>query len=181
MQSPRAKPSARTVFMWISWYIVDKHGTNLCKSVPSCTNFCTKIFVSKLRRGKAYYIYKYILVQKNKNNSYIGCLSALPFAAAQCCGVRGCGRARAHPFAKKVVILYQGPKKSYPIREKRGTKMVQWLWKTVPEGRKSVTRGAQVQQASGEFRKRRKHFMYTTLRKRRNVYIKYRQSVFWWI
>lgn len=156
---------------------MDKHGTNLCKSVPSCTNFCTKIFVSKLRRGKAYYIYKYILLQKYKNNSYIGCLSALPFVVVRCSVARGCARADTHPFAKKVVILYQGPKKPYAIREKRGTKMVQAGQESVPERRKSVTRGAQVQQASGEFRKTRKHFMYTTLRKRRNVYIKYRRSV----
>ena len=159
------------------WIDCGQVGTNICKSVPSCTNFCTKILVSKLRRGKAYYIYKYILVQKYKNNSYIGCLSALPFAAAQCCGVRGCGRAGAHPFAKKVVILYQGPKKPYAIREKRGTKMVQAGQESVPERRKLVTRGRKCIRMGRRFRKTRKHFMYTALRKRRNVYIKYRRSV----
>lgn len=70
----------------------------------------------------------------------------MSFGAAMCgalCSVRGgCGRKQTHPFEKKSVFLYQGPKNLYAIREKRGTKTGTEGVKTCTRRDKSCTRRA---------------------------------------
>ena len=104
-------------FLLISQVYVDKSGTILKISVPSCTNFCTRFSRRKSRRHKAYYIYKYILVQKYNNILYRVCPLA-PLCVVRCAACAAGAGGNRHTLLEKNCIFVPRPEKPICHQEK---------------------------------------------------------------
>ena len=145
---------------------MDKRGTILKISVPSCTNFCTRFSRRKSRRHKAYYIYKYILVQKYNNILYRVCPLAPP-CVMRCAARAADAGGKWHTLLKKICIFVPRPEK--PIWRQEKT----W-YKNRYRGVKNLYQAVQKLYQKGavrrEIRKKRREMI-------QNVYGKYRISL----
>lgn len=152
--------------MLISQVYVDKRGTILKISVPSCTNFCTRISRQECRRHKAYSIYKYILVQKYNNILYRVCPLAPLCVVRRAACASGAGGNR-HTLLKKICIFVPRPEK--PICHQEKTWYKNW-YRGVKNLYKAVQKLYQTGVIRREIRKLRRGMI-------QNVYGKYRNPL----